>query len=218
VKKVFNKIREFIELRDKCVFCGSKLEPMLTNFIGHDKQIPIISSIPRDNKFEFSFSHTTMYLHLKMNISIDVDTNIISMDIDPSSYTSEYYDYKSVTQRQAIEAFESLKPHIELVCTNKHCFMEYYLCSSILRCTPPIVDPGKFHNFIEQSSIGSFRLYWEACNVGKFWVQNDWGKERTNIISTSNPEAGAISFPIIDFENFNSEKLHHRIKTLVNFS
>lgn len=176
MKRDFNKIREFIELKNSCVFCGSSLEPMLTNFIGHDKQIPIISSTPKNDRFEFVFNHTTMYLHLKMNVSININTNIITTDIDPSSFTSDYFDRNSVTHKQACEAFESLKPHLELVCTNKNCLMEYYLCSSVLKftdlCSDAFVD--RFPNFSNQSLISPFRLYWEACNVGKFWVQNDW--------------------------------------------
>lgn len=218
MKIVFNNIREFIELKDKCVFCGSKLSPTLTNFIGHSKQIPIINSVPRNDRFEFMLNHTTIYLHLKMNVSININTNVITMDIDPSSYTSEYFDRHAVSQKQAREAFESLKPHIELTCNNKNCHMEYYLCSSVLRCTNPSPETGWFPNFSEQSSISSFRLYWEACNVGKFWVQNDWSKGKTNIMLTSNQDAGILSFPIIDFDNFNSEKLYHRVNTLVNFS
>lgn len=205
MEREFTHIYDFIHAKEKCVFCNSKLIPTFTNFSGYNKYVPVIKSRLTGSNFDFQINYITSDIQLKADVRVDVTNNMLQFEVLESCWED------IVSPEKVIEVFESFKPHIELSCENKHCLMNYYLCSNIFRC-------DRDHVFANHAYIKPFMLYWESCNIGKFWVQNDWIHGATNIISTVHPELSPMEVPMIDFSSFNEETLKTRISTILTFS
>jgi len=196
MEKDYLSIKEFLKSKEYCIFCNKPLKAILTNFIGKGKQIPIISSKLENNQFNFDINYYSSFLSLKTKCSIDIETNDIVFN--PIS--------ENLTYTEIIDIFESFKPHIEIICNNKLCHMNYYLCSSILKCNRNL-----------DHKIKPMNICFEACNVNKFWIQNDFFKRKTSIYSTNNININPIIIPILNFNDFTETKLRSRILTTVTF-
>jgi hypothetical protein len=200
MKRYFENIEDFINAKDRCIFCQSPLKPVLTNFTGHEKGIPIISSALRNNNFVFRIKHDSP----SMNIHAVGTINIRSNDIDFCLVPNHPFGTFAMLH-QTVEAFEGLSPHVELRCSNKKCKKNYYISSSIFKV-------------ISERKIRSFLLYMECFNMDNLWVQNDWISNHTYIYSENNVDAEPLKIPFINFESMDSCKLMSRIKTIVTFS
>ena len=113
------------------------------------------------------------------------------------------------SQKNMIKTFEynnieSLKSLLDN--NNKLCHMNYYLCSSILKCNRNL-----------DHKIKPINTCFEACNVNKYWIQNDFFARKTSIYSTNNININPIIIPILNFDDFTETKLKSRILTTVIF-
>jgi hypothetical protein len=200
--QVFNSIAEFIQVRTHCVFCQSPLVPELSNFSGANfKNIPLFTAQLKNDIFEF---------HLKFSsYETTIDTtgylNAITGKLEFSEY--EYFgDHSHNYPNVEVEIFTSFSPYISLNCENIECKMNYYAASDILkvRLNEHIIKPLTFN--------------WESFNYKKLWVQNDWVNMKTLIYSTNKQDSDPIKNSLIDFKDYDKEKLLTRIHTLVTFS
>jgi len=211
----FNNIKEFISFKEKCVFCKTPLIPILTNFTGISKGIPIIKSKLIDNYFVFDIKHISYSITLKAKCHINSLTNEINFIIDYDNsyryFVGRRYDHFMIND--IIEVFENLRPYIELICNNKKCHMNYYSCSNVLSCER--IDSLYINNILK---IKPLLLLWECCNVDKFWVQNSCDSKVTQIYSTIDSNTKPIETPFIDFNLFDGDKLKNRIKTVLTFT
>jgi hypothetical protein len=192
---MFNNIKDFLNIKSKCSFCQTILTPIFTNFTGLYNYIPLIVSKLNDNYFNFNLN----YISCSMSVNVDINLNIINNEL--------IYSPISYPINQIIDVFESINPHVELVCCNKFCSMNYYICSNILSCK---------RSNSSNLKIRPLSLGWECCNVGKFWIQNV--NNNTNIYSTINENLNPIKVDFIDFNLFGKDKLENRIKTIIAFS
>lgn len=204
---LFQNIKEFIGVKDSCVFCHTKLKVVLTNFIKEPNGIPVLKAKIVDEHINFNIKHTTETYQIDADADIDIATNALEFKlISPVNLEQYALDYMV-----AKTAFENLKPHVELYCPNKKCKMKYHLCSNIFTMIGAGRHLGSF-------TIKPLSLYMESFVVDKLWVQNDWTNSSTNIYSIANSNADPIRTSIIDLESMNKEKIITRIKTLVTFS
>lgn len=199
IQTKFNFIEEFATIRNKCLFCDSKLKFVFTTTLGIAKpSIPNIKAKCKDGKFVFDLKHHTARDIVDAEVIIDVRTN--KLTFNPYS-------------KAAAPALESLSPHVELQCYNKKCKMNYYLCSSIFHMT---MSDDIFSLDFE---IKPFKLDWECFNISKFWVKNDYRNKTTDIYSVINDfNHKPIIMPMIDFQSLANDKIINKILTLVNFS
>jgi hypothetical protein len=196
----FENIEEFINLKDRCIFCYLPLKPILTNFIGHENGIPVITSKLNDKNFVFRIKYDSPSKNINVIGNIDIKSNDVTFCVVPDHPFSAF-----TMLHQIIETFEDLSPHVELRCVNKKCKNNYYISSSVFKV-------------IEDRKIRSFLLYMECFNVDRLWVQNDWISRNTYIYSENNVDAEPLKVPFINFQSMDACKLLTRIKTIVTFS
>ena len=199
---VFYSIQEFTKVRTHCLFCNFPLTAELSNFSGYSfKKIPRLNAALVDGYFGFRLERCTMLDSVETDGYLSAESGKI--EFSGYKYLSTPFDNDPHVE---IDAFIDLSPYISLNCNNPFCKMSYYAASNILNIdrVKNIVRPVMFN--------------WEAFNYKKFWVQNDWIHMKTLIYSTSHQEAPPIKYPLIDFRDFEKEKLFTRIKTLVTFS
>jgi hypothetical protein len=177
----------------------------LSNFIGvRRKGLPILSVPVENGKFDFHIKHTTTTYDVSADGVIDIESNVLIF------FLSTEADTPNLDQHVAKQAFDDLKPHVDLYCPNKKCKHHYHLSSYIFEI--------KRHPNLNVWIISPLKLFLESFKAGNLNVQNDWRKEETNIYSLINEDAEPIKFPIIDFEEMGKDKLLTRIQTLVTFS
>lgn len=212
-QKWFNNAKEFITHRDKCIFCGSSLVFRLTNFVLNLKpnhpigRLPVLYSKLEEDICTFKFAYTAPQIDVRATGHLDVNTNILSFDVDSGSS----YEEKVVDDFNLAEIFEQFKPYLDLSCRNKNCKTNYYIASNVLSCMPHVEK----RNYLK---IPGFLLFYEACDIDKYWVQNNWIDQSTYIVSKSNPNSEPMRIAQLNFEDFDKDKLHKRIQTLVTFS
>lgn len=205
MQKHFDNILEFTKLKDKCLFCGSALRAELSNFIGiRRKGLPLLNSPVQDGKIHFNIKHTTESYDISADGVIDIQNNVLFF------FMPEEADTPNLDQHVARQAFDDLKPYVDLFCPNKKCKYQYHISSYILDV--------KRHATLNAWNIGPIKLFLEGFHSGNLNVQNDWRKEETNIYSLLNEDAEPIKVPIIDFEEMGKERLLTRISTIVTFT
>jgi len=203
LKKSFDNILEFTKLKEKCLFCRGPLRACLTNFIGYRKNgLPILNEPIENGRFVFFINHTTQNYDVQADVVIDAVNNKLILTLPEGSLTEELDQYV------AIQAFDDLRPHIELSCINKFCKNQYYLSTSIFRI-------GNIFN--NKWIISPPKLFLESFRTNSLLVQNDWLREETNIYFIANEDAEPIKVSLMDFEEMGSEKLLTRIQTYVVF-
>ncbi len=209
MKTHFKSVEEFFGVKERCVFCQSKLKIVFINFSRSVDNIPIIKAKVRENKFSFNLKHVSDSFELDVKTEIDIKTNVLKF-----SCTEENDPWKldlekdKDRQRLAQQVFENLGPHVELYCPNRKCKMKYHICSDIF----------KLMRDEDQLKIKSIRLYMESFVLPKLWIQNDWIFSSTNIYSTVNLDADPLRTPLLDLESLGKIKIINRINTLVTFS
>ena len=209
-------IKDFIQVKQHCVFCKSPLRAILTNFEGLGKNgIPMLNAPVKDSKIVFNVSNTTAAYSLDAEGKLDIRTNALVFDLSlfrafPSPYTLASDEPEG--EPRAREVFLGLKPHMQLYCASKACGREYAISSGVFTLQRLHGDRAFAW------TVNRFRVWMETFVLDNLWVQNDWIRGTTNIYSRSNPNADAITVPLIDFESMTSTKLLTRVKTLVTFS
>ena len=202
---LFSNINDFIQFKQKCVFCKSQLVPLLSVF-----EIPGFNYKIKNDKFIFDIKYTSANQNINAIGSLDVNTNELKFDIIPTEDNILYTD--------VIPIFERLKPHAQLCCNNKKCGMNYYCCSNPFICEQASSRwGGHYYNYSDYTRIKPFGIYYEACNIGKYWVQNDIIIRKTKIISTTNPSSDPIIISPINFESLGKDKLKTRVLTIITF-
>lgn len=208
MKTHFKTIKDFLSIKEYCVFCGSKLKPIFINF-SRLGDVPRIKSEIDGDKFSFALTDITANHNLRVSIQIDMTNNM--MNISPLPYDDVFDKHDGLI----ISAFENLGPHMELYCSKKKCKMKYCLTSTFFKCEsgmPDEVPPGKVYR------IKPFELLMESFSTPRLWVLNDWVGNRTNIYSRSNTDIDPIKTEMLDIEALGKDKVLTRIKTLVIFS
>lgn len=200
--QVFNSIEDFTKVRTHCVFCQQPLVPELSNFSGASfKSIPLFTAQVKDNVFDFHLKFSSFEHSIDTVGRLNIITGKLEFD-EYSGFGEPHSNYPNIE----VDVFISLSPYVSLNCENTKCKMNYYAASDILK-----IDS-------ENHVIKPVTFNWEAFNYKKFWVQNDWVNMKTLIHSINNQESEPIKNPLIDFREYDKEKLLTRIKTLVTFS
>lgn len=192
----FDRVEEFFNIRDKCLFCGSRLKVGLANYSQSVNHIPI------NGQFGFHLRHTMEKFDFDADVSLDIKTNnlFFTFKEEPDPY--------SPWQKIAKRVFEELGPHLELSCRSKQCKMGYSLNSEIFVCD--------YHgDFLR---IKPFNLLSETFMTGKHWVMNDWISRKAIIFSQVNVEADPIKTTLLDSDVMSGDKILNRVQTLVTFS
>ena len=194
----FSYVEEFLNVRECCIFCNTKLSCIFTTFFGTKSALPLIKSRHKDNKFIFDLKYTSAFVNVDTKITIDtVTNNVITTDI------------YGVDVERSLVTLESIAPHVELQCPNKKCKMNYYLCSSSIKF---LNDKGVY-------KMCYFSLAYECFNVSKFLIRNDYGNKSTDIFSSIGDfNHKPIMLPMIDFKAIDSDKLINKLLTMVIFS
>ena len=154
MKVQFNNIKEFIKVRDQCVFCGKSLQACLTNYSGiHRNGYPILNTPINSDIITFKFNKTTANFDIKTTGILNIVSNNLQFDV-----------YKSQTpmldKLVAKNAFEQTYPLIQLYCTNKRCHSDYYISSAVLK--------------IDEWTIYSPKVHLEGFKTLSSIIQNDW--------------------------------------------
>jgi hypothetical protein len=187
----YHTINDLILEKHTCPFCKHILHPNLTNLFTGENFTNFKSNFI-DNQFEFSLNYNSYSAKINTKGSIDPVTNKLSFPFS-----------KGITSEIVADVLELIGIHIQLDCVNKDCNNNYYICSN---------------NFIYDTStdlkIKSFSLYYDAYNVKKYWVQNDWAYNVTNIVK----DQELIQVPILNLNNLTLNQLESKIKTIVNLS
>lgn len=208
--KIFQNAKEFIEFKQNCIFCNNKLKPILSNFTVMSG-MPSVMSNYDGNTFSFHINYNTALMSIDCGASLDCETNKI-----------DFSEITPTNPSKVREAFDFMKLHIELCCTNKLCKnkdskLRYYVSSDALELSnfhvSHIYNPN-----VESSIIKPIKLYMECFKLGGLIIQNDYHKSVTNIYSINRSGASPIQMPILDFTAFDKEKLFNKILTYVNFS
>ncbi len=207
MKNVFSNIWKFIDFRDKCVFCGSKLSPVFTSFVIR-REIPTFKSRLVDNYFLFSLKNVNRHSIVDVKCKLNILSNELFIEKQPAHTSSG---------NNTIELFEMHKPHISLSCDNKKCGLNYTVNSNFITCDR-LSNKYVGTDFIEYTTIRPFFMYFDSINIGKYWVQSDYIYNTTRIVSNKNPDGDPIETPFINFELFNKDKIKNRILTVVTFT
>lgn len=212
----FENIRDFVQIKQHCIFCKTPLRSILTNFEGFGKNgIPLLNAPIGHDKIDFNVSKTTATYSIQADGAIDIRTNALVFDVT-APYNIPYLapggDVREA-EPTACDVFLDMKPYVQIYCPSKSCNMDYAISSGVFTLQRVHHKSKNFSWMIKE-----FNLWMETFTSGSLWVQNDWMHNSTNIYSRNNPDADAISVPLIDFESMNKDKLITRIKTLVTFS
>lgn len=209
--KVYS-IKEFLDIKEKCAFCNEPLKPNLSCYSSHLntwKNTPTIISKFNNNNCNFDINYDSISVHIKANVSVNLDSDELSFNVDPDSY---YHNNYVFCNSSIIDVLSHLKPYIILECNNRKCKMNYYICSNSFYIYSCLDD---------KCFIKPFRLYYDACTIDKYWVQNDWIYNKTNILRLQKPDSDGIKIPLIDLVNskkIDKDKFCSRIRTIVTFS
>lgn len=218
----FNTISDFLKMQENCIWCGQHMSPLLTNysFIVSEKsqpkiKIPIFKSKFIENKFEFKINFCSSEHFIKSSGGIDIFSNELTFDVDESSrYNGHIVDYLSM-----VDIFERLDPRVELHCNNNACGMNYYISSRTFSCEKASDKfGGAYYNFGSNTRINPISCHYEASNVDKYWIQNDFLIGKTCIFSLKNVDASPIFIDMLNFSSFDKEKFKSRIKTIITYT
>lgn len=201
IQAKFQAIEDFTSIRQRCLFCNTKLKFVFTTTLGTSKaEIPLIKANWTDNRFTFDLVYNSASINVNAEVTINTKTNEVFFNPDTTS---------------GMIALEGLSPHVELQCSNKKCKMNYYLCSSSISLSVDFdVEEPNLHY-----KVMPIRLEWECFNVSKFWVKNDYLHKTTDIYSAVDDfDHKPIMMPMLDFQLMDSDKIANKILTMVNFS
>ena len=195
--RTIGTIKEFIKIKDNCIFCDQPLTPLLTNLLGSGAPKIADIKVPLYNdQFKFRLKYPNLF---DVNIYINIKDNKFGFFL---------YGPSAARYEDVAHTFEDMRPCIELLCDNKNCGMEYYIQSNYI-------------DINENNYIDPLGIFLESFSVNKLWVANCYSSPNhithTWIYSLANPNANSINAPRMDFSSYPKDRLVNRIKTIVNF-
>jgi hypothetical protein len=202
MRRLYGTIQDFINIKDRCIFCYQPLSVFLTNKMSNGQSsFPDIHAPLKDKQFQFPLKYDGERLRFDVHAILDIENHRFGF----------YHDSRIVGSSPVISVFTGLHPCIELICQNKSCDMNYHLESDSLRSN-------------EYDIIRPISLTLEAFLIDNWWVGNpytttyneDYNEETW--IMKQNSFAPAIHCPRLNFEAYPKDKLISRIRTAVNFS
>lgn len=200
MERIYGTIKQFIEIKDKCIFCQRPLTSLLTNLLGHmGTNIPDISAPLHNKQFEFRLKYDGEREHFDVNATINIVDDKFLWYYNKLGY--------SIKEETVISVFQSMKPQIELLCENKDCGLQYCLQS----------DPIQI---IYESHVRHIGVWLETFILDNWWICNQYSHldKYTSIFSRQHPNAEPILCPRLDFESYSKGILINKIQTIVNFS
>jgi hypothetical protein len=201
MRQYFSSVDQFINLKENCIFCNSRLSPRLTNFFAKKQYLSTINAGLIGSKFIFNLKYNSISTQIDSRVTLDTFTN--KVDFTFNSNTSV---------KSNVEIMEDIQIHVELHCRNKKCKTDYYLCSG------PFTFDYEHTSFVK---IRPFYLFMEGFAMDKMSIYNDFPSKATFVhknISSTTYSTTDLKFPMVDFESLEKEKLFNRIRNLVIFS
>lgn len=124
IKTICKTVKEFISIKDKCIFCYKPLTPLLSNTInGQDfnNSISDIRSAIQNDQFKFKLKYDGESVNFNVSAFIDIKNNRFGFYHNQSS--------QNVSDKEIKDFFLRMSPHITLACENKKCGTKYFLQS-----------------------------------------------------------------------------------------
>lgn len=191
----FSSLKDLIDYKLNCAFCHNKLIPILTNFTAISGGIPTLNCKYKNDFLNFDLKVSSAFINVDCQVNINCQNNEIK-------FSNNFAD-------KSVEAFEFIRPHLEMYCSKRVCGLKYYLSSDSLQCE----KKGDFSYWLKPP-----RLYFECFNVGKLWIQNDFQNNITNIFSNTTGLPIPIQMDMLELDTMNKDTVINKIKTQINFS
>lgn len=204
MSKFFKSITDFIQHQSECVFCQQPLHAELTNYVGlRGNDLPILNvEIANCQPIYFRLRHTTENYHVEAEVDIDLTNNYLSFCM-PQTETP------FVDRNLALQAFDDLKPFIDLYCANPACKYGYHVSSDNLFIQG-------LPNANNQWTIEPIKLYLEGFKTPLYKVLSDCFRRETYIYVDD------VSVPIktaqLNFQEMGKNKLLNRLNTIVLYT
>jgi hypothetical protein len=199
--RTLGTVKDFLKIREKCIFCQTPLTPMLANAMGVSglagRGIPKLKANLENNCFTSSLKYYGDRVSFEGTVVIDLDRNTVWYRHDNTFL---------VSLNDVLDTFKDMHPYIQLGCENKKCKLDYSLNS----------DPFNFDLDLSIYPVGPFT---ESFTFDNLWVCNHYLHDYTMIYHKNNL-IGATPLVVdwIDFNSFAPSKLLTRIKTISVFS
>jgi hypothetical protein len=211
VETQFCHIKEFSLVKEYCIFCGQKLRLQLSNYMGHAGGVQSLTIPCVRDMFEVSINYSGKQINVEADGFLLLQTNKLFFKIRDEDIFVCQDPHKT-----SVENFEKLSLHLSLKCENLNCDHNYFICSSLLKCSNKHYE--KMDIVRPVFEIMPFNLFMESFTMGDVWVQNLWDKSLTYLYSIEKYEDNPIEIPLIDWSKMNSDKIRNKIKTLVILS
>ncbi len=198
----FTTITDFINYKNKCIFCQNNLSITLSNFSLEDLYLfPSIYTKYNNYKFEFHFSYNSIFENIDTFISIDSKSNQLMYDIIDN-------------ERRVLNILEqSARPHIELSCFNDQCKTKYTIATKPIR-----FENSYVYNLGRQVwNLKPLQLRSETAEIDNIYIYNDLVKSETKIFPKK-PYINPIKFDFLNLSSYPKNQLIHKIKTQIIFS
>ncbi len=190
-------IQEFINIKNKCLFCEGKMVPTLEKLSPASAINKVLKINNHYKKGYFNFRA------LSNNPPVTAEIDCITGEVD-FKYPGSNDKVIDITKAFISASFNNYSAHVQVSCSNKKCDTYYYYVSTNMK--------------IINNLVTGIDLSWESFNFEDSWVQNDWTEKKTKIFSTKNSEISPIIIDLIEFDSMPVEKLYKRIKTIIAFS
>lgn len=195
---MFYKIQDLLDYKKYCSLCNHPLLVILK--VRGGISIPNVNVKLNTTKFSFSLTFTSALISINEKCVLDINSN----DLVIVNYQN---DFTSLQEIKRIFEYSSMV--IELHCINKKCKHNYYINTTLLKSTLK-------ENMI--ININPIVIDTECYNISRFWIQNDYLNETTDIYDASKPENKPISVSLLEINYNNKIKIFNKIKTVINFS
>lgn len=214
MKNTFNHIKEFKNVKHKCIFCQSQLEFLVSNFAGPPYYDIKCVNDTFNISAKISASYSTANVRIELHSILQLLTSQIIFDLRGmiQVFSHKKEEIAEICKRN----FENLHLHLALKCESKNCKHNYVICSSPLKCLNVPMYAGMLTHPI--FNIAPLTVYMESFVINDSWVQNLWQDETTNIYSVENENNDPIEIPIIDWKDMDLDKIQSKLKTLLTFS
>lgn len=150
------KIKDFLSLRDDCIFCNSKLSKRF-------------SCLPNEyNNINFNIAPNQKYIDVQIYMLGDLNSTNLSIEINSHEVIFENYQTKDYDMSNIIWSFDNLYSYFQLFCNN--CDYKYAIVSDFLSIT------SDFH-------VEEIDIYSESFILDNLIIINDHKSNRTAINS-----------------------------------
>lgn len=195
---------DFINFRQKCIFCNKPLQLILAQLILNDSN-PISNHLSKNNDYVFSIEDDLG--DVESIVYMDLNKNIVNLKLSESFEKEvpelDSYDY--------LMLFMEDPPYLELKCTNTACKKEYGITSEVLNFT-------RIPKVFGTLSFDPIELSFESFKINNYVVMADWQDNVTKIYHVDNADSMPIKTTFIDFSLIKKDTISNKIRTLVTFS